>query len=199
MRTTLGLLAAGLLMTACTTSPPTDVTVDNAAATAPGLERLLLTATTSTTTEPAASVVPTVPLPERQLPRGGRRIFPKFLVVAHYGSAGTAALGVLGEGSPDVAAGRLLRAAAPFAKASGRPVLPAFEFIATVAQAKAGDDGMYSTYVADADVARYLAAARRVKALLVLDLQPGRADFLTQAKHYEKFLVQPDVGLALDP
>jgi hypothetical protein len=197
MRTTLTLLAAGLLMTACTTAAGTEVAIDNAAASAPGLERLLLTATTSTA--PAASTAPEVPLPARQLPRGGRRIFPTFLVVAHYGSAGTAALGVLGEGSPDVAAARLLKAAAPFAKASGRPVLPAFEFIATVAQARAGDDGMYSTYVADADIARYLAAARKVKALLVLDLQPGRADFLTQAKHYEKFLLQPDVGLALDP
>ena len=198
MRASLGLVAAGLLMTACTTAVTADVTIDNAAATtsSPGLELLLLTATTSTT---AVSTPTEAALPEQQLPRGGRRIFPKYLVVAHYGSAGTAALGVLGEGSPDVAAARLVRAAAPFAKASGRPVLPAFEFIATVAQAKAGDDGMYSTYVADADIARYLAAARRVKALLVLDLQPGRADFLTQAKHYEKFLLEPDVGLALDP
>jgi hypothetical protein len=38
-----------------------------------------------------------------------------------------------------------------------------------------------------------------VKALLILDLQPGRADFLDQAKHFEKFLAEPDVGLALDP
>jgi hypothetical protein len=195
------LLAAGLLMTACTTAV-NDVAIDNAAATSPALERLLLTATTSTlpvSATPAAPVPQAASVPLRQLPRGGRRIFPTFLVVAHYGSSGTAALGVLGEGSPDVAAQRLLRAAAPFAKASGRPVLPAFEFIATVAQAKPGDDGMYSSYVPDADIARYLAAARKVKALLVLDLQPGRADFLTQAKHYEKFLLEPDVGLALDP
>jgi hypothetical protein len=38
-----------------------------------------------------------------------------------------------------------------------------------------------------------------VKALLVLDLQPGRADFLTQARHFQRFLLEPDVGLALDP
>jgi hypothetical protein len=196
MRSCVRLLAAGLLMTACTTNVSATVAVDNAAASgpAPGLERLLLTATTTTT---PASTAPDRPLQE--LPRGGRRIFPKFLVVAHYGTAGTAALGVLGEGTPAVAAARLVAAAQPFVKASGRPVLPAFELIATIAQRKAGDDGTYSTYVADADVARYLAAARKVKALVVLDLQPGRADFLTQAKHYEKFLLQPDVGLALDP
>jgi hypothetical protein len=120
-------------------------------------------------------------------------------VVAHYGTAGTGALGVLGEGSPDQAGRRLLAAAAPYARASGRQVLPAFELIVSIAQRSPGADGSYSSYVPDAEVARYLAAARRVHALVVLDLQPGRADFLVQARHFEKFLRQPDVGLALDP
>jgi hypothetical protein len=35
--------------------------------------------------------------------------------------------------------------------------------------------------------------------LVILDLQPGRESFLPQAKRLEKFLVQPHVGLALDP
>jgi len=33
----------------------------------------------------------------------------------------------------------------------------------------------------------------------VLDLQPGRTDFLTQAKRYAPLLQLPNVGLALDP
>ncbi|WP_414172529.1 hypothetical protein [Clavibacter tessellarius] len=33
----------------------------------------------------------------------------------------------------------------------------------------------------------------------MIDLQPGRTDFLTQAKRYESVLAQPGVGLALDP
>jgi hypothetical protein len=33
----------------------------------------------------------------------------------------------------------------------------------------------------------------------VLDLQPGRTDFLSQAKLYESLLALPHVGLALDP
>ncbi|MBK5305311.1 MAG: hypothetical protein JJD92_01340 [Frankiaceae bacterium] len=202
LRSTAGVLLAGVMMTACSTS--VGATADTVSAeltttsvaVAPALERLLLTATATSASPSAGPTEVAVPL--QQLPRGGRRIFPKHLVVMHYGTAGTAALGILGEGTPAQAAARLVAAAAPFAKASGRPVLPAFELIATIAQRAAGDDGMYSTYIPDADVARYLAAARRVKALLVLDLQPGRADFLTQARHYEKFLRQPDVGLALD-
>ncbi len=119
-------------------------------------------------------------------------------MVAYYGGAGTEALGVLGEGSPDTAARRLLAAAKPFAT-STRPVLPAFELITTVAQAHAGDDGNYSEPTAAADVQRYLDQVRKIKGLLVLDLQPGRSDFLSQARRYQKFLEQPDVGLALDP
>jgi hypothetical protein len=34
---------------------------------------------------------------------------------------------------------------------------------------------------------------------VILDLQPGRTDFLTQAKMYEEYLKEPFVGLALDP
>ena len=34
--------------------------------------------------------------------------------------------------------------------------------------------------------------------MLVLDIQPGRADFMTEVQRYQVFLEQPDVGLALD-
>ncbi len=135
----------------------------------------------------------------RDLPRGGRSIFPTYQVVAHYGTATTAVLGVLGEGTPQQAGRNLLKAAEPFGKASGRRVLPAFELIVSVAQRSPGDDGDYSAYLADAEIDRYLAEARRIKALVLLDLQPGLADPLVQAKHFEKYLRQPDVGLALDP
>jgi hypothetical protein len=48
-------------------------------------------------------------------------------------------------------------------------------------------------------VQRYLDAVRRIGGVLLLDLQPGQSDFLSQARLYEQFLAQPDVGLALDP
>ena len=35
--------------------------------------------------------------------------------------------------------------------------------------------------------------------LLVLDIQPGRSDFFTEATRLERWLREPDVGLALDP
>jgi hypothetical protein len=35
--------------------------------------------------------------------------------------------------------------------------------------------------------------------MLVLDVQPGRDDFLGSVRHWEPYLRQPDVGVALDP
>ena len=147
------------------------------------------------TTDPASYSLDN---PGPELPRGGRKIFPDNMVVADYGSA-IRALGVLGEGSPDAAAKKLEKAAAKFEKPSGRKVLPAFEFIATVASASAGKDGKFSSYVPEADIERYLAAARANKMVMILDIQPGRNDWMTQVRRFEKYLVQPDVGLALDP
>jgi hypothetical protein len=47
-------------------------------------------------------------------------------------------------------------------------------------------------------IQRYLVAARRIKALTILDIQPGQADFLDEVEALEPYLAQPDVGLALD-
>src|SRR5213592_1072047 len=66
------------------------------------------------------------------LPRGGRRIFPDYRVVAYYGAPQDKQLGELGIGTPARAGGKLLRQAAPYARRT-RPVLPAMELISTVA------------------------------------------------------------------
>ena len=73
------------------------------------------------------------------------------------------------------------------------------ELIAVIAAAHPGEGGRYSTRQDDAVIERYLRAARRAKALLVLDIQPGRSDFYTEATRLERWLAEPDVGLALDP
>jgi len=78
-------------------------------------------------------------------------------------------------------------------------VLPVFELIATVAHDAPGPNGTYATSADDAVVQQYLDAARAAGALLLIDIQPGAGDFLPAVQYYEKWLVQPDVGIALDP
>jgi len=133
-----------------------------------------------------------------ELPLGGRRIFPDFRVVAFYGAPQSHDLGALGIGSPDHAARRLAKQARPYAKKT-RPVMLAFELLADVANHDPGTDGLYRTRQPAAVIRRYLGAARRAKALLVLDIQPGHADFLAEARHLDRWLREPDGGLALDP
>jgi predicted small lipoprotein YifL len=137
---------------------------------------------------------------EIELPGGGRIIFdaPKRRVVAFYGSPDDEELGTLGIGTPAQAAARLRRTAEKYATAR-RPVLPAMELLATVATADAGPDGLYRRRATHATIARYLRAARSIDALLILDIQPGRARFLPEAQRLERWLREPDVALALDP
>jgi hypothetical protein len=135
---------------------------------------------------------------QAQLPLGGRTIFPKYRVVAFYGAPQSHQLGALGIGSPNHAARRLAEQAEPYAKKT-RPVMLAFELLADVANHDPGRDGLYRTRQPPSVIRRYLAAARRAKALLLLDIQPGHADFLTETRHLDRWLREPDVGLALDP
>ena len=133
-----------------------------------------------------------------ELPRGGRRLLPERRIVAFYGAPQDDELGELGIGSPASAARRLEKQARPYER-PGRPVLPAMELIAVTAAAHPGEGERYNTRQDDAVIGRYLQAARNAKALLLLDIQPGRSDFFTEATRLERWLTEPDVGLALDP
>ncbi|WP_433287918.1 hypothetical protein ACQPZQ_34620 [Pseudonocardia sp. CA-142604] len=133
------------------------------------------------------------------LPGGGQVAFPGRRMVALYGHPGAPALGVLGE--QDIA-GSIRRArelAAEYQPLVGEPVVPAFEIIATVADSVPGADGNYSAESSVDELRPWVDAARDAGVYVMLDLQPGRTDFLTQAKRYEELLAQPHVGLALDP
>jgi hypothetical protein len=136
--------------------------------------------------------------PPPELPRGGRRIFPDHTVVAFYGAPQHEELGTLGIGTPASAGRRLERQARAYRRA-GRRLLPAFELIATTAQAAPGDDRDHSQRQSPRTIRRYLQAARAHRALLILDIQPGRAPFMREVEAFRRFLQEPDVSLALDP
>ena len=133
-----------------------------------------------------------------ELPRGGRSILPENRVVAFYGAPQEDELGVLGIGSLGQAARKLERQAKAYARPK-RPAIPAFELISTVVQRAPGDDGDYAEAQKPAVIDQHLREARKRKALLILDIQPGRASFLAEAKALRRWLEQPDVSLALDP
>jgi hypothetical protein len=134
-----------------------------------------------------------------QLPGGGQVFFPGRRLVALYGHPGTAALGVLGAQDIDAGIARVKALAAAYAPMSSVPVVPTFEIIATVADAAAGPDGNYSGESSVASLLPWVKQASAAGLYVVLDLQCGSADPLTQAKMYTSLLAMPDVGLAVDP
>jgi hypothetical protein len=134
-----------------------------------------------------------------QLPGGGQLAFPGRRMISLYGNPTTPLLGALGEQNVDASIARAKELAARYQPYSDVPVVPTFEIITTVASGAAGVDGDYSNESELALLRPYVDAARTAGVYIVLDLQPGTTDFLTQAKRYEELLAEPHVGLALDP
>ncbi len=134
-----------------------------------------------------------------ELPGGGQLVFPGRRMVALYGSPGGADLGPLGAQGVTESIRRVRRVAAPYRALSDVPVVPAFEIIVTVASADPGYRGQYTNIIDPSVIKPWVDAAGAAGVYVTLDLQPGRMDFLTQAKMYRELLKQPHVGLALDP
>ena len=154
------------------------------------------TAPPSTTTTPTPTTTTTT-TPPPELPGGGRSVFPEYRLVGFSGHPGSRALGRLGIGELGERAEEIVKIGDDFA--DGRKVMPVLELIATVVQGQPGRDGKYRTRTSDRVIEEHLAAAREVDGILLLNIQPGRADFLDEVRAYEKWLEEPDVGLALDP
>jgi hypothetical protein len=137
----------------------------------------------------------------QQVPGGGFLVYPEGQprrYVAFYGHPETTGLGVLGQQGPEETLARMQPFLEEYA-ADGYQIIPTFEMIASVASAKATDDGDYSFEWPVSTFDAWIEVARENDVYVVLDLQPGREDFLTQAKQYEELLKLPFVGLALDP
>ena len=134
-----------------------------------------------------------------QLPGGGQILFPGHLLVALYGHPDAPALGALGQQSLPASIARARTVAAAYRARSRVPVVPALEIIATVAEAHPGPDGDYSYQSSVAFLRPWVRRATAAGMYVILDLQPGRASLLAQAKRYQSLLELPNVGLALDP
>jgi hypothetical protein len=200
----LGAAVAVGVLAACTAQVPVPgVTYPSHVATAHSGRPSPAETGTKRPTPPAAKTGtrrPVLPVAKtgRQLPGGGRVLFPGHLLVALYGHPGAPGLGVLGQQDLAASITRARQMAAAYRPLSRVPVVPAFEIIATVAEASPGPDGTYSYETPVSQLLPWVREATADGLYVVLDLQPGRASLLTQAEHYQSLLELPDVGLALD-
>jgi hypothetical protein len=132
-----------------------------------------------------------------RLPRGGRTLFPRYRLVGYSGFPGSPALGRLGVGDLSARVTEIEDLAAHYAQ--GRIGLPVLELIAVVVQQHPGRDGRFRVRVADEVIADHLAVARQHRALVLLNIQPGRSSFEEEVAALSGWLREPEVGLALDP
>jgi hypothetical protein len=177
---------------------------------------LVATGVTATRAAPAAPVAPVAaghaaaaavvvaPKPVVRRPLhyyfdGTRRLLPGHRLVAFYGAAGARGLGVLGRASPARLWSRLAQVAAHYQRPHGPRVVPTYELITYLATSSPGANGDYSSRISNTVIRRYVRVVHRHHGLLILDLQPGRGSFLTQAKSLRRWLRLPFVQLALDP
>lgn len=142
----------------------------------------------------AAPVAEAAPI---ELPQGGTELLPTYRLVGYYGAPQDAELGALGIGTPAEASDELAVQAEAYE--GKRPVQPFLELLATVANADPGEGGLYRTRQPRAVIGDYLEQARIDGNLLVLDVQPGLAEFSDEVDRLEEYMLEPDVGLALDP
>ncbi len=142
------------------------------------------------------TAIPT-PEPLAELPRGGRRIFPSHRLVGFSGGRG-ASFGRLGVGDIDKRAAEIEKLAAQYTP-DGRTPLPIFELIAVVAhpsptryrplshsRAERGRRQHFSKPCAD------------IGGCCCSTSNLGERISWATSKAFEKWLLEPDVGLALD-
>ncbi len=134
-----------------------------------------------------------------ELPFGGRELLPKYRFTALYGSPAYKGLGALGEQPLKESIVRAKELATTYQEFSKEKVIPTFEIVATIASAELTENQDYSRETAIEKLKPWIDSAKEQGIYVLLDLQPGRSTFLTQAKLYKELLLEPHVGLALDP
>lgn len=164
----------------------------SATATSPPTETATSTATETATASPS----PTATLVQE--PQGS--VLPGSRVVSYYGHPNSAQMGILGEFDLDTVSARLREQAAAYAAADpSRPVVPALELIATVAQPLPGDDGTYLAYTGDEIIGEFADYTAANGMLLILDLQIGHSTIPAEIERIRHWLELPNVHVALDP
>jgi hypothetical protein len=126
-----------------------------------------------------------------------RSLLPRNRVVSLYGLPG--GFGALGRKSASGARRRLAKQARWYKRRGKRPVIRAFDLVATVPTSCSGRRDKCRFRIPDRLVRRYLHEVRRFNGRLLLDIGLGRGTYIQEFKHWRRFLLEPDVGLAIDP
>ncbi len=139
---------------------------------------------------------------ETQAPGDEGGLLPQYRILSYYGHPLSDQMGILGEYEPDELLARLREQAAAYEQADPtRPVLLAFEVIATVAQPEPQYDGTYLLDTTPSVIEEYIDFAEANDLQIILDVQIGKRGVAGEIDRLIElgFLDKPFVHVALDP
>jgi len=138
--------------------------------------------------------------PVKNIYPGDGALLPFNRIVAYYGNLYSKKMGALGEYPEDEMLARLQAEVQKWEIADpATPVIPALHYIAVVAQAGAGEDGKYRARMPDKEIEKVLAMAKKINAIVFLDIQVGLSNVQAEIPFFEKYLKMPNVHLGIDP
>ncbi|RYY34215.1 MAG: hypothetical protein EOP46_14175 [Sphingobacteriaceae bacterium] len=131
---------------------------------------------------------------------GPGAILPFKRVVAFYGNLFSKKMGILGELPPDQMLAKLKTEVKNWEKADPKtPVQPALHYIAVVAQGDGGKDGKYRYRMPFKQIDTILYMAKKIDALVFLDVQVALSTIKDELPLFEKYLSMPNVHFGIDP
>jgi hypothetical protein len=127
-------------------------------------------------------------------------LLPCNRIVVYYGNPLQTRMGILGEYPKDEMLRRLREQVAEWEQADPEtPVIPGLHMVAIVAQGEPGTSGHYRTIMRDSLIEATHQWAREVGGIFFVDIQVGTDDIRNLLPRMEKYLLEPDVHLGIDP
>jgi hypothetical protein len=127
-------------------------------------------------------------------------ILPFKRVVAYYGNLYSKKMGILGELPPNEMLAKLKGEVKHWEKADPQvPVQPALHYIAVVASGDPGRDKMHRNRMPFKQIDSVLTIAKRIRAIVFLDVQVSLSNIHTELPLLEKYLMMPNVHFGMDP
>lgn len=127
-------------------------------------------------------------------------ILPFNRIIAYYGNLYSKKMGALGEFEESIMLAKLQNEVAKWNKADPETKsIPALHYIAVVAQGSAGSDGKYRFRMPDTEIQKVLEMAKKIDAIVFIDIQVALSDIQTELPHFKKYLELPNVHLGIDP
>lgn len=127
-------------------------------------------------------------------------VLPFKRIVAYYGNLYSTGMGILGALPPDQMLEKLQEEVGNWQQAdTSTPVQPALHYIAVTAQRNPGASHKYRLRMPFHQIDRILEIAKKIDALVFLDIQPGHSTLKEEIPELEKYLLLPHVHLGIDP